>query len=154
MNFHILTCSHQGLDWAQSGIAVYEKRIKRFAKISELPYKRNKLTSKGDLASIQKLDATAILNKIPNQSQVFLCDEKGKQPSSEEFASLISKSIIVAPNIVFIIGPAYGLPKTLLEQYPSIALSRLTFQHEVAQLLLYEQIYRALTIINNHPYHL
>ena len=153
MNFHILTCSHQGLEWAQEGIGVYTKRIKRFSSINEIPYKRQKLSSPGELSAVQKQDEVAILQKIPKQSLVFTCDASGKQYTSEGFAKLIDQSILKASSITFIIGPAYGLPKSILNAYPSISLSPLTFQHEMAQLLLYEQIYRALTILNNHPYH-
>lgn len=153
MNFHVLTCSHQGLGWAQDGISVYEKRIKRFARITSTPYKRNKLTNKGDLASIQKLDEQAIIAKIPNQCTTFVCDANGKQYTSESFSKLIEKSSIDLPNIAFVIGPAYGLPKRILAEYPLLSLSSMTLQHEMAELLLFEQIYRALTILNNHPYH-
>ena len=153
MSFYVLTCSHQGLEWAQEGIQLYEKRIKRFSNIIELPYKRLKLQQPSELTAIQKQDETNILQKLPKQSIIFTCDASGKQYTSEGFAKLIDQSLLQAPNITFIIGPAYGLPKSILKRYPSISLSTLTFQHEMAQLLLYEQIYRGLTIINNHPYH-
>ena len=103
MNLHILSCSHQGLTWAQEGISIYEKRIKRFAKIQTVPYKRHKLSHKSELSNLQKLDHQAITAKLPSQCYTFVCDANGKQFTSEDFSKLLNNTSLSYPNIAFII---------------------------------------------------
>lgn len=152
MTIHVLSSSHQGLDWAQSGIEEYRKRILRFRNLQEHNISRQKLTSKS-VEEMMKQDAMMIEEKIPKQSLVLLLHEEGKQHTSQSFAKTIEKGLLSYPNITFIIGPAYGLSRALLKKYPCLSLSQMTMQHEIAHVVLYEQIYRALTILNNHPYH-
>lgn len=152
MRFSIITLSHGGLHWVAEGIQTYLKRIRPLAKIEIINIPPSK--SKDQFERLKKEDMVKIQAKIPNQSVVFLCDADGNQYSSESFASHLEKTFLTTPHIVFVIGPAYGLSTELLAQYPVISLSTMTFQHEMALLLLIEQIYRSLAILRNHPYHL
>ena len=93
-----------------------------------------------------------ILNK---DDRVFLLDERGKHYDSLSFSTKLSQCIDTGvKRIILVVGGAYGFSE---EMYKSsnelIALSKLTLTHEIARLLISEQIYRAITIINNHPYH-
>jgi len=93
-----------------------------------------------------------IINK---DDRVFLLDERGKQYDSLSFSAKLSQCIDTGvKRIILVVGGAYGFSE---EMYKSsnelIALSKLTLTHEIARLLISEQIYRAITIINNHPYH-
>lgn len=76
-------------------------------------------------------------------------DLNGKQIDSMAFSDLLKDR----NHISFFVGGAYGFSKSFLQKMPSIALSKLTFSHSLVPLILCEQIYRALSIINNHPYH-
>lgn len=151
--FHTITSSHEGFDWATEGCKLYAKRIQRYAKFTEHKMKRRKQGSH-DFESIKKQDQIDIQSMIPKQSKLIICDERGKQYNSREFASFIEHQFIQQPSLTFLVGPAYGLSQDLLEQHSTIALSSMTLQHEFAALMLYEQIYRSLTILKNHPYHL
>ena len=152
MNIYIINASHNGFDWAQLGIQTYIKRIPRFAKLHLLPIKQQKLSSI-TVSEAMRLDAIAIREKLPKQSHIILCHETGKQYDSKQFAQMIDKSLLGNSSITFVVGPAYGLSRELIKSFSLLSLSKMTLQHEIAELLLYEQIYRALTIINNHPYH-
>jgi len=93
-----------------------------------------------------------IINK---DDRVFLLDERGKHYDSLSFSAKLSQCIDTGvKRIILVVGGAYGFSE---EMYKSsnelIALSKLTLTHEIARLLISEQIYRAITIINNHPYH-
>ena len=93
-----------------------------------------------------------IINK---DDRVFLLDERGKHYDSFSFSAKLSQYIDTGvKRIILVVGGAYGFSE---EMYKSsnelIALSKLTLTHEIARLLISEQIYRAITIINNHPYH-
>ena len=77
-------------------------------------------------------------------------DPSGEELDSFEFANLLKES----PKINFFIGGAYGFEREFLKKCDkTISLSRLTFSHKIAKIVILEQIYRAYTIINSHPYH-
>ena len=90
-----------------------------------------------------------------NDDIVFLVDEKGKHYNSISFSEKLKNKIQNSPKrIVFIVGDAYGFPLDLYRRCnETISLSRLTFPHEIARLIIVEQLYRAIMIIKNHPYH-
>ncbi|WP_245945764.1 23S rRNA (pseudouridine(1915)-N(3))-methyltransferase RlmH [Helicobacter didelphidarum] len=81
-----------------------------------------------------------------------LLDIKGNAHDTIKFSNLV-KQHSQRGSLKFFIAGAYGFDECLLRAYPQISLSPLTFSHEIAKLVLLEQIYRALSIINNHPYH-
>lgn len=76
-------------------------------------------------------------------------DVHGKEVDSYEFSNLIRDK----EEVSFFIGGAFGFEVSFLSKMNTISLSKMTFSHNIAQIVLYEQIYRALCIINNHPYH-
>lgn len=87
-------------------------------------------------------------------AKVIIIDEKGRGLSSQELGKSISSIDQNYSTGTMIIGPSYGLSRRWLEiSETSWSLSKLTFAHDIAQLILIEQIYRAYSIINNHPYH-
>jgi 23S rRNA (pseudouridine1915-N3)-methyltransferase len=103
-------------------------------------------------ASLQKAhEAELILKKIPANAVIVALDEKGEMPTSPEFAKMID---ISDQEIAFVIGGAHGLDKLILTRAKKvISFGRVTYPHMIARMLLVEQIYRAHTILNNHPYH-
>ncbi|MEM3374701.1 MAG: 23S rRNA (pseudouridine(1915)-N(3))-methyltransferase RlmH [Candidatus Woesearchaeota archaeon] len=96
-----------------------------------------------------------ILNKITkiDNKNIFLLSEEGKLLDSYGFTNILKDSLLNNTNLVFVIGNYYGIDISLKEKFPILSLSKMTFTHEIARLLLIEQIYRAYTIINNLPYH-
>jgi len=97
----------------------------------------------------------SVLSKIPKNSYCVALSEDGKIPKgSINFAKWLNKFRSFTSPVVFIIGGAYGLSEDLKKSCAEVlSLSPLTFQHKLCLVILLEQIYRALTIINNHPYH-
>ena len=87
--------------------------------------------------------------------KVKLLDESGKSFSSNAFSKEIENYMINGNNkIIFLIGGPYGFSNEIYNKFPkSIALSKMTFSHQMVRLFFCEQLYRALTIINKHPYH-
>ena len=92
--------------------------------------------------------------KVSKQSFVICCDEKGKRYSSKAFANYINHGFHHASHIFFMIGPANGFAPDIIQKDHLLMLSDMTLQHEHVQLILLEQIYRAFTLLNNHPYHI
>ena len=86
--------------------------------------------------------------------KIFLLDELGETYNSKQFATLIKKNFETGLPICLVIGGAYGLSADIKNKYTqTISFSKLTFTHQMARVLLIEQIYRAQTIITGHPYH-
>lgn len=130
--------------------AEYIQRITRFAKFEHINLKPCGISQ---LEKARTKDTQALLDKAPNQSLIVICDERGKQYDTHAFSKMIEKTFLSFPNLCFIIGPAYGLDQKLIQVHNKLTLSKMTFQHEIAQLVLLEQIYRSLSLLNNHPYH-
>jgi len=111
-----------------------------------------KCNSVGNEFSQKDLEADQILKKINSDEFLIAMDQKGTLFTSEEFSNKIFS--IHHPNISFIIGGAFGLSERILTKANSIiSLSKMTFPHKLAKLVLIEQIYRSHKIKINHPYH-
>jgi len=120
------------------GINEFKKRLQRFCNMEIVELK--------DLG-LEK-EAEKILPYI--KSKTFVLDAKGKSFSSEEFAELLKKE---EGEIAFVIGGPEGISEKIKRNANLISLSKMTFLHEMARLILLEQIYRAYTIIHRMPYH-
>jgi 23S rRNA (pseudouridine1915-N3)-methyltransferase len=95
-------------------------------------------------------EAGLIIEKLDPKNFTIVLDDKGETPTSIEFANIIDR---IPKNITFIIGGASGLGAEVFKHANKIiSLGRLTYPHMIVRMLLAEQIYRAFTIINNHPY--
>ena len=130
----------------------YIKRIPWKIKINEY----NLESKKADISIIKKTEAAA-LNPIDTKSKsVIVLDENGISMNSIDFSKIFSDNLASGiNNIYFLIGGAYGHCESLLKNplYKKISLSQLTFPHKLARTILLEQIYRAYTLLNSHPYH-
>ncbi len=105
----------------------------------------------GTTNSSKQQEAESILRHIPEDYFTILLDETGTQYTSEKFSELLFTQ---SKNIVFIIGGAYGVADSVKKRAnATLALSELVLPHQIARLVLAEQIYRAYTISINHPYH-
>lgn len=135
--------------YLKEGINEYLKRLKSFCKIEIITLKEKK----GDRAKIIKQEGEEIIKKIDKSSFVVVLDDKGKQKSSEEFAEFIL-GIQQKGKVTFIIGGAYGLPEEVIKSADFVlSLSKMTFTHQMIRIILWEQIYRAFSIIEGKSYH-
>ena len=95
-----------------------------------------------------------ISNLIKDQDSLIVLDEHGTLMNSKEYALFLNKKMKQVNTIFFLVGASYGLPSNIINQANfKISLSKMTLPHLIARLVLVEQTYRALTILNNHPYH-
>jgi 23S rRNA (pseudouridine1915-N3)-methyltransferase len=95
-----------------------------------------------------------LLERVPSGAIVIACDERGDQLTSAEFAKLVNGARESARDLAFVVGGAFGLPPAVRERANrSIQLAPFTLPHELARLVLAEQLYRAGTIVRGEPYH-
>lgn len=138
--------------------AEYEKRLSAFCKLQivELAPERlsdNPLPSEIDRALAA--EAKLIRAKIPQNSYVFTMCIEGKQFPSEQFSQKISTLAVEGvSNIVFVLGSSFGLSEELKKQADfRFSMSEMTFPHQMARIMLLEQLYRAFQIANGGKYH-
>jgi 23S rRNA (pseudouridine1915-N3)-methyltransferase len=99
-------------------------------------------------------DDAQLEDKIGKESGVILLDPQGACMSSEEFSQFLHKEIVRGNSrIALVIGGPEGLSPNLKKQFPLISLSKMTFTHQIARLILLEQIYRAFEIARGSQYH-
>ena len=153
MNIKLIYISKNKSNNIEFLVEDYEKKINHFISYSSIGLKNKNQKSEKKL--IQKSESNLILKNIKNNDLVILLDEKGKEFSTMDFSKFISNKMMNrTKNIVFIIGGAYGFSSEFKKKFKlKIALSKLTFSHDMARLFFSEQLYRSLTIINNIPYH-
>ena len=153
MNIKLIYISKNKSNNIEFLVEDYEKKINHFISYSSIGLKNKNQKSEKKL--IQKSESNLILKNIKNNDLVILLDEKGKEFSTKDFSKFISdKMMNRTKNIVFIIGGAYGFSSEFKKKFKlKIALSKLTFSHDMARLFFCEQLYRSLTIINKIPYH-
>ena len=132
----------------------YLKRLSLFAKVkvvelSEVPYKSEDMAIKA-----KEKEADLIVKQLPKGSVVILLQENGQERDSLAFSDFLERIGGIGQEIVFVIGSGVGLHSSLKE-YSNyvISLSKLTFPHNFARILLEEQIYRACTIMTGKSYH-
>jgi len=103
----------------------------------------------------KKKEGELILKNLQPGDYIALLDEKGKEYTSLQFASYIEKKThTISRRLVFIIGGPYGFsPSIYGKANERLTLSRMTFSHQMVRLIFLEQLYRAMTILNNEPYH-
>ncbi|HZJ73395.1 MAG TPA: 23S rRNA (pseudouridine(1915)-N(3))-methyltransferase RlmH [Perlabentimonas sp.] len=155
MKIIILAVGKTYKGFINQGIEEYLKRLKRYIKVEFkiIPDIKN---SKG-LSPEQLInkEERLILNAIKTASDIILLDEKGKEHTSIELAQLLqSKMLVGGKELVFVVGGAYGVSDEVKKRISKkIAMSKLTFSHQMIRLIVVEQIYRAMTILKGDPYH-
>ena len=133
----------------------YTKRLKHYTdfeiEILSLP-KKKRFASESE----QKTEEGKILlQKLKPSDVVVLLDERGREMTSEAFAKQIEKYQLQATKqLVFIVGGAYGVSREVFDRANmTMALSKMTFSHQMVRVIFVEQLYRAFTILKGESYH-
>ena len=138
--------------------AEYEKRLSGYCKltVTELePVKLSDNPSEQEIKNALSKETQMIKAKIPKNSFVFSMCIEGKQMSSEELSKKLEDIALTGKNnITFIIGSSFGLSDEIKQMSDyKFSMSKMTFPHKLARIMLTEQVYRALSISNNGKYH-
>ena len=155
MKLKLLAVGKTNQDFVQKGIDEFAGRIKHYLpfELEILPDIKN--TRNLNQLQIKEKEGEIILKHIRSEDYVVLLDEKGKEFTSVQFAGYIEKKThTVSKQLVFVIGGAYGFSEAVYQTaQEKIALSKMTFSHQLIRLIFIEQVYRAMTILSNEPYH-
>ncbi|MEY4641233.1 MAG: rRNA (pseudouridine1915-N3)-methyltransferase [Pseudomonadota bacterium] len=141
-------------DWVDAGVAEYRKRLPREFEllVTEVP-----LAARGKGADVGKArvkESEACLRAVAKGDYLVALDVPGKALSTEQLAEQLRMLRDGARNISLLVGGPDGLsPECLATVDARWSLSQLTFPHPIVRIILAEQIYRAWSILANHPYH-
>jgi len=141
--------------WQRSAADDYAGRIKRYFPLDIVELKEEKGGRKGDTKGILKREGARILAKVPERTFLIALDEQGRNLKSEQFADLLSTEMLHGGrDWCLVVGGPYGLDDDIRDRADlTLSLSKMTFTHQMARILLLEQLYRSCTIIKNEPYH-
>ncbi len=158
MNIRIITVGKLRERYLVDGMGEYLKRLQSYANVEVLDTREeyfNEPISDRQIEAIKAKEAERIIERIPQRYYTISLDLAGKQLRSEELAQKFKQLAIYGQgNAVFIIGGALGLAQSVIKRSDFVlSFSRFTFPHQLMQLILIEQIYRAMTIIRNESYH-
>ncbi len=153
MKLKLLIVGKNNEQWIESCMQDYVKRINVFCSL-EVKYVKESKNTGNSLLQV-KAEGSSLQKEIKKDDLVVLMDELGKQFTSTGFAGLIQEWRDKGKkSVVFIIGGAYGFDAEIIKRSDmKVALSMMTFTHQMARIFLAEQLYRGFTIINKLPYH-
>jgi 23S rRNA (pseudouridine1915-N3)-methyltransferase len=140
--------------WIEQAIDEYSKRLTKFINFESIELADFKASSSLSSEEIKSKETEKLSQELVKHSgDILILDEKGKDFTSNEFAKLLQTKLNSSQDLIFVIGGAYGFTEEFKKNKNLICLSKMTFTHRMAKLIILEQIYRGFTIINNHPYH-
>ena len=135
----------------------YESRILNLSKsvgIKNLEIKELPISKKSSIKERQKEEAKIISQHIKQDNLNVFLDGKGENINSVDISQIISKSSFNGKDLVFFIGGPDGFDEKIIKVANKIiSFGRVTWPHKLIRIMLLEQLYRGITIINNHPYH-
>lgn len=139
--------------WVESACADFTKRMPRELSIDIIDIKPEKRAAGNSTENIQLIEAKRIL-EAAGRDFLIACDERGQEITTLQLAEKMQSWQTLGRDVSIIIGGADGLHASLKQQANWLwSLSKLTLPHAFVRVLLSEQLYRAYSVIQNHPYH-
>lgn len=154
MKLLILAVGNRMPAWITEGFSEYARRMPHEAKIELVEIKPEPRNSGKTAAQIMEAEARRILAALPASALCIALDEHGTSPTTRQLSQQMEDWMGQGGDVVFVIGGADGLHPTVKQRARQLmALSALTLPHGMVRVLLAEQLYRALSLLHNHPYH-
>lgn len=157
MKLHVLTVGKPKSAACTAGVRDYAQRLERYGGVAFLVAAGEDLAPRATAGAVGVAlakEGEKILARVPAGAFVVALDREGRALSSDELAAELRRWQQSQRAVVFVIGSAHGLDRQVLQRAGlRLSLSRLTLPHELALLVLLEQIYRAHSILRGEPYH-
>ena len=153
MKQRILTVGRGGCDWSDRAIRDYSQRLKRYGGVDEVFVKPE--VFRGDVGRVRSKEGERILKLVEPRDRLVVLDERGIALDTHGFTQLVDQCRQGGVSrIVWAIGGPYGHDPMVREKaWKVLRLSSMVLNHDVARVVLYEQMYRAMAILHNVPYH-
>jgi 23S rRNA (pseudouridine1915-N3)-methyltransferase len=154
MKIRVLTVGKGSEAWADRAVADYARRLKRWVRLDAVAVKPARF--RGDVEAVRAAEAERLLGRLAAHDRLVCLDERGEALDTDSFVELVdtARHDPGTGRLVFALGGAYGHgPEVRQRAWRTVRLSRLVLNHEVARVVLYEQLYRAWAILQGVPYH-
>lgn len=154
MKLIILAVGHKMPSWITEGFNEYSKRMPREAKIELVEIKPEPRTTGKSVVQIMEAEAQRIQAALPKDVLRIVLDERGKHWTTRQLTEQMQDWLSGGRDVAFIIGGADGLHESVRgSAHQLLALSAMVLPHGMVRVLLAEQLYRAHSLLHNHPYH-
>ncbi len=154
MKLLIVAVGHKMPAWVNEGYTEYAKRMPRETRIELVEIKPEKRAGGKTKEQVHEAERQRIAAALPANCELVALDERGQEWSTLELAEVLKGWMQGGRDVAFVIGGADGLHPELKRRADRLwSLTRLTLPHGLVRVVLAEQLYRAVTVIQNHPYH-
>ena len=154
MKIYIIAVGEKSPSWVEQGVNEYVSRMPRECAVKIITVATTKRAKNISISQAQEREQDLLLKASPKNSFRVALDENGKAWSTLKLADHLKSWMQESPSIILYIGGPDGFTQEFLEKVDLVwSLSLLTMPHMLVRLLLVEQIYRAWTVIQGHPYH-
>ena len=154
MQLLIVAVGHKMPDWIETGFGEYAKRMPADCRIVLREIKPEQRSGSRTAATVMQLEAARIEAALPKGCRIIALDERGKDVTTVQLAEQLTTWQQTGGDVAFLIGGADGLdPALKAKAQGMLRISSLTLPHGMVRVLLAEQLYRAWSITQNHPYH-
>jgi 23S rRNA (pseudouridine1915-N3)-methyltransferase len=154
MQIHLISIGNRMPSWVQQGYDEYAKRLPRECELVLKEISPGKRTKNSDIARIVKDEGERMAAAIPQSTHIVTLDIPGKPWTTPELAVAMQRWLESGQTIALMVGGPEGLADAIKQRASeSWSLSKLTFPHPLVRIVVAEQIYRAWSILQNHPYH-
>lgn len=145
-------------NFLRAAVREYSKRLVPYALVDIKEVSDESVAESASAREVEQAkrrEAERIMAKLPASSFVIACDLNGEEMTSEQFANRIEELAVRGrSHLCFIIGGSTGLHPSILQRSDwQLSFGRMTYPHQLMRVILLEQIYRAMKIIRNEPYH-
>ncbi|MDH5393497.1 MAG: 23S rRNA (pseudouridine(1915)-N(3))-methyltransferase RlmH [Gammaproteobacteria bacterium] len=154
MNIHLLAIGQRMPAWVDQGYKEYASRLSATVQIELREIPAAKRVRNSVIEKIKQDEGKRLLAAVPQGAKIIVLDEQGKSQTTKQLACHLDDWIQMSQDVAILIGGADGLSAECLQKADyKWSLSEFTFPHPLVRIILVEQMYRAWTLLNNHPYH-
>jgi len=156
MKIHLILVGKTEKGFIEMGINEYEQKLKHY-----IPFQIHVLTPPANIRKLTPMiikdkETELLLDMLKDFSNIILLDEKGEQFTSVGFSLFVQRKLNESvKELTFVVGGSFGFSEKIkqLRIEKKIALSQMTYSHQMVRVIFLEQVYRAFTILKNEPYH-
>ena len=154
MKIKLIVIGKTDESYLTKGIDKYVDRLRHYVNFEVVTINDIKLGKKTNIEVQKEMEGKEIMGKVADNDYLILLDENGQTYNSMDFSKYLQKRLNAGNDLVFVVGGPFGFSQRIYERANAkIALSNLTFSHQMVRLFFVEQIYRAFTILKGEKYH-
>jgi 23S rRNA (pseudouridine1915-N3)-methyltransferase len=154
MRMRVIAVGSRMPEWVRDNCADYSKRLSPYFKLALVEIAAAPRSGAKNRAPALASEGERLLGALGPKDFAVALDERGRELTTREFADWLARRLQAARDLAFLIGGADGLADAVRARCDmQLSLSRLTLPHALARVLLFEQLYRAQSLLANHPYH-